>query len=88
MSSSIEEKVIDIIAKQAMVDTQDIQMESTLNELGLDSIGFFEFVLAVEDAFNIEINYEDSELNDFDLSNNVLSVVEVIKGLLSQEKAT
>lgn len=43
------------------LETSKITAESTTEDLGLDSLDKVEFVMAVEDAFSIEIADEDAE---------------------------
>jgi acyl carrier protein len=51
-----------IIAEQLDVDEADIAPESTfVDDLGADSLGLVELVLAFEEAFEIDIPDEDTE---------------------------
>jgi acyl carrier protein len=51
-----------IITEQLDVDEDDIKLESTfIDDLGADSLGLVELVLAFEEAFEIEIPDEDTE---------------------------
>ena len=51
-----------IIKEQLDVDEKDIKPESTfIDDLGADSLGFVELVLAFEEAFEIDIPDEDTE---------------------------
>ncbi len=51
-----------IIKEQLDVDEKDIKPESTfIDDLGADSLGLVELVLAFEEAFKIEIPDEDTE---------------------------
>lgn len=55
-------KVKSIIAKQLGVDEAKITLQSKLNEdLGADSLDATELVMAIEEAFNIEILDEEAE---------------------------
>ncbi len=59
---SVEAKVKDIIAKQLGVDMGKVTpAASFIEDLGADSLDTFELVMAFEEAFNIEIPYEDAE---------------------------
>ena len=48
---SIKDKVIEIIAEQAVLEPSDVTMESTLEDLGIDSLGLVESIFAIEEAF-------------------------------------
>ncbi len=51
-----------IITEQLDVDEGDIKLESTfIDDLGADSLGLVELVLAFEEAFEIDIPDEDTE---------------------------
>ena len=51
-----------IITEQLDVDEADIKGESTfIDDLGADSLGLVELVLAFEEAFEIDIPDEDTE---------------------------
>jgi acyl carrier protein len=51
-----------IITEQLDVDEGDIKPESTfIDDLGADSLGLVELVLAFEEAFEIDIPDEDTE---------------------------
>lgn len=52
----ITAKMKSIIKEQLDVDEKDIKLESNfIDDLGADSLGLVELVLALEDAFEIEI---------------------------------
>lgn len=51
-----------IITEQLDVDEDEIKAESTfIDDLGADSLGLVELVLAFEESFEIEIPDEDTE---------------------------
>lgn len=51
-----------IIREQLDVDEKDIKVESTfIDDLGADSLGLVELVLAFEERFEIDIPDEDTE---------------------------
>jgi acyl carrier protein len=59
---NIEAEVKRIIKEQLDVDESDIKPESTfVEDLGADSLGLVELVLAFEEAFEIDIPDEDTE---------------------------
>lgn len=56
------EKMKEIIAEQLNVDTAEITLESDFkNDLGADSLDLFQFVMALEEEYSIEIPSEDLE---------------------------
>ena len=59
---TIEEKVREIIASQLEVSPERVRPEASfVDDLKADSLAVVELVLALEDAFSIEIPDEDTE---------------------------
>jgi acyl carrier protein len=59
---AIFEKVRGIVADQLSVDAADVKSESNFqNDLGADSLDTVELVMALEEAFDIEIPDEAAE---------------------------
>ena len=79
------ERVIAIIAEQALLDPLDVHEDLTLADLGIDSMGIVESIFAIEEAFDISIpfNANDPARSDFDIS-NVGRVVEGVERLLAE----
>src|SRR5258708_35585705 len=62
MATDIPTEVKRIIKEQLDVDEKDIKPESSfIDDLGADSLGLVELVLAFEEAFEIDIPHEDPE---------------------------
>ncbi len=58
----IENKVREIVCQQLDVGAEQIKMETSfVDDLGADSLAVVELVLALEEAFDIEIPDEDTE---------------------------
>ena len=72
-------KVIDIIAEQAILDPIDVTLESTLDSLGIDSMGLVESIFAIEEAFDIQIPFNANDPSDSDF--NISSVSSIISGI-------
>ena len=79
-------KVIDIIAEQAILDPGDVTLESTLDSLGIDSMGLVESIFAIEEAFDINIpfNANDPSDSDFNIS-SVSSIISSIEKLVAEK---
>ncbi len=84
---STMDQVIAIIAEQAVLDPSDVKPESTLEELGIDSLGLVESIFAIEEAFDISVpfNANNPTESDFDIS----TVASIVAGIdkLRQEQA-
>ncbi len=62
MSSAIETRVREIIADQLQIDSSKLTLEASfIDDLGADSLDIVELVMAMEDAFEMEIPDEDAE---------------------------
>ena len=62
MAQDIPSEVKRIIKEQLDVDEKEIKPESSfIDDLGADSLGLVELVLAFEEAFEIDIPDEDTE---------------------------
>ncbi len=62
MNQEIAQKVIEIVASQLELNADEIKPESSFTEdLKADSLAVVELVLALEEAFGIEIPDEDTE---------------------------
>lgn len=53
------QKIKDVIVNQLGVDGEEITMETSFEELGVDSLDLFQIIIELEDVFNIRI--EDAE---------------------------
>ncbi len=85
---SVRDKVIEIIAEQAVLEPSDVTAESTLEDLGIDSLGLVESIFAIEEAFDISVPFNANEpmQSDFDIS-SVASIIEGVGKLIAEQKA-
>ncbi|MCY4302176.1 MAG: phosphopantetheine-binding protein [Aestuariivita sp.] len=81
---TVEDRLINLIAEQAMLDTSDVTRDSTFDALGIDSVGVIECIFAIEEEFDISIPFDPSTDNTaFDLS-NLASIADEIEKLLAR----
>ena len=83
---SVKDRVIAIIAEQAVLEPSDVTMESTLEDLGIDSLGLVESIFAIEEEFDIQIPFNANEPSesDFDIT-NVGAIVAGIRKLVAEQ---
>lgn len=83
---STRDKVIAIIAEQAVLDPSDVSEQSTLEDLGIDSLGLVESIFAIEEEFDISIpfNANDPSESDFDIA-NVGAIIAGIEKLVAEQ---
>ena len=84
---SIRDRVIRIIAEQAVLEPSDVTPDSTLEDLGIDSLGLVESIFAIEEEFDINVPFNANEpsQSDFDIS-NVASIISGVEALIAQQK--
>ena len=71
----IFEKVRDIIAEELGVEIDTIKLESDLtDDLGADSLDAIELIMAVEEAFDVEI--ADSDATSIKLVSDIVTYLE------------
>ena len=85
---SIKDQVIAIIAEQAMLEPTDIQMDQTLEDIGIDSLGLVESIFAIEETFDISVpfNANDPKASEFDIS-SIASIVKAVEQLKSEQQS-
>jgi len=84
---SVKDKVIEIIAEQAVLEPGDVALTSTLEDLGIDSLGLVESIFAIEEEFDVSIpfNANDPTEGDFDIT-NVQTIITGIEALIADQK--
>jgi acyl carrier protein len=84
---TISQKVIKIIAEQAVLDPSDVTPESTLADLGIDSLGLVESIFAIEETFDIEVPFNANEpgASGFDIS-TVATIIRGVEALIAEQK--
>jgi acyl carrier protein len=86
MADSVQDRVIAIIAEQAVLEPGDIALDATLEDLGIDSLGLVESIFAIEEAFDIQVpfNANEPEASEFDIS-SVSAIVSAVEGLIAAQ---
>jgi acyl carrier protein len=84
---TVKDKVIAIIAEQAFLDSQDVSEDSTLESLGIDSMGVVEAIFGIEEAFDINVpfNANDPSDSDFDIS-SVGAIIAAVEHMVADQK--
>lgn len=83
---SVTDKIIVIIAEQAVLETSDVTLDSTLEDLGIDSLGLVESIFAIEEEFDITVPFNANEPSnsDFDIS-SVSKIIEGVTRLVKEQ---
>lgn len=84
---SVQDKVIEIIAEQAVLEVSDVTLDATLEELGIDSLGLVESIFAIEEEFDVSVpfNANAPSEGDFDIT-NVASIIAGVEKLIADQK--
>ena len=80
----MQEQIISIIAREAVLEPAEVRPEMTLDELGLDSLGLVEMIFAIEETFGVSVPFNANEpaQTDFDIS-SVGAIVRAVERLIS-----
>lgn len=86
MSVSVKDKVLIIIAEQAMLETSEVKLNMSVEDLGLDSLGLVEAIFSIEETFsvNVPFNANDPTASDFDIS-SVGAIIKAIDKLVMEK---
>ena len=86
MPQSVQEKVFEIIAKQAVINVSDVSLTQSLEDLGIDSLGLVECIFAIEETFDVEVPFNANDTREnhaFDIS-SVASIVNAVETLVAK----
>ena len=88
MVESVRERTVAILAEQAVLEPSDVEMDQTLEDLGIDSLGLVECIFAIEETFDIQVpfNANEPEKSEFDIS-SVSAIVAAVEELVNRQKA-
>lgn len=84
---SVRDRVVTILAEQAVLEPADVRPSATLSQLGIDSLGLVEAVFAIEEAFDIQVpfNANEPQQSEFDIS-TVDTMVRAVETLVAAQK--
>lgn len=88
MGENVKDRIIQIIAEQAVLEPGDVSMDQSLEDLGVDSMGLVEAIFAIEESFDISVpfNANEPEKSEFDIS-SVATVVTAVEKLVAEQSA-
>ncbi len=84
IQTGVADRVIAIVAEQAMLEPSQIAREARLDALGLDSLGLVETLFAIEESFDVSVpfNANDPSQSRFDLS-TVGALIDGVEALIA-----
>ncbi|MBY4892032.1 phosphopantetheine-binding protein [Jannaschia sp. EhC01] len=85
--ATVQDKIIEILAEQAVLEKEDVTLTSSLDDLGIDSLGLVESIFAIEEAFDISVpfNANEPDASDFDIS-SVAAIIRAVEKLVTEQK--
>ncbi len=88
MADTVSDRVMRIIAEQAVLEVEDVRPDQTLQDLGIDSLGLVESIFAIEEEFDIQVpfNANEPEKSEFDIS-SVAAIVTAVDKLVKDQHA-
>ena len=84
---AVKDRVVAILAEQAVLEPGDVRLDATLEDLGIDSLGLVEAVFAIEEAFDVQVpfNANDPQKSEFDIS-TVATMVRAVESLVAAQR--
>lgn len=87
-SDSISERVIAIIAEQAMLPPEQVTPDMRLADLGIDSLGIVECIFGIEESLGVTVpfNANTPDHPGFDIS-SVGAIIAEVEKLVARKAA-
>ena len=84
VEATVRDKVVAILAEQAVLAPEEVRMGASLADLGIDSLGLVEAIFAIEETFDVQVpfNANDPARSAFDIS-SVDSIVRAVESLIA-----
>ena len=84
--TDIRDRIIQIIAEQAMLDPAELRLDMSPQDIGIDSMGLVESIFAIEEEFDISVpfNANEPEKSDFDVS-NLGAIIQAVEKLVAEK---
>ncbi|HZK99778.1 MAG TPA: phosphopantetheine-binding protein [Caulobacteraceae bacterium] len=80
--AALDDELIDLIAREALIDKDKLVRGATLADIGLDSVDVVSVVFAVEEKYGVEIPQEAFEkVTDLD------QFLDVLEGVIAAKPA-
>ena len=84
--TEVRDRILQIVAEQAMLDPSELKLEMSPQEIGIDSLGLVESIFAIEESFDISVpfNANEPEKSDFDIS-SLGAIVAAVEKLVAEK---
>jgi acyl carrier protein len=87
MIESVKDRVVRIVAEQALLAPSYVSLDQTLEDLSIDSMALVEAIFAIEEEFDITVpfNANEPDKSEFDIS-SVATIVAAVEALIAEQK--
>ncbi|RCW88827.1 acyl carrier protein [Paracoccus lutimaris] len=84
--TEVRDRIIQIIAEQAMLDPSELKLDMSPQDIGIDSLGLVESIFAIEEEFDISVpfNANEPEKSDFDVS-SLGAIIGAVEKLVAEK---
>lgn len=84
--TDVRDRIIQIIAEQALLDPSEVKPEMTPQDLGIDSLGLVESIFAIEEEFDISVpfNANEPDKSEFDIS-SLQAIITAVEKLVAEK---
>ena len=84
--TEIRDRIIQIIAEQAMLDPSELKLDMSPQDIGIDSMVLVESIFAIEEEFDIAVpfNANEPEKSDFDVS-TLGAIIQAVEKLVAEK---
>ncbi|MEQ0488429.1 phosphopantetheine-binding protein [Anaerococcus murdochii] len=70
----IREQLVKLAEENLDIDTSDLDFESKISDMDIDSIDLVDFIMVIEEEFDIE--FTDEELDEIETLSDIVSLIE------------
>lgn len=77
----MKEKIIEIIRNACALE-ENVTEETVLQDISLDSLSFVEAIVKIENEFNIEFDFQQVDLSNW---NTVCDIIKIVRKLRNEK---
>ena len=70
----IREQLVKLAEENLDIDTSDLDFESKISDMDIDSIDLVDFIMVIEEELDIE--FTDEELDEIETLSDIVSLIE------------
>ena len=70
----IREQLVKLAEENLDIDTSNLDFESKISDMDIDSIDLVDFIMVIEEEFEIE--FTDEELDEIETLSDIVSLIE------------